>query len=56
MRITAQIILLILTTLMVISAGEQEKKKAPLPPFRIKADEMEIDLVKKTQIYSGNVN
>ncbi len=46
---------LILAVLLTVCAGEQAKKKNPLPPYKITADEMEIDLNQKTQVYAGNV-
>lgn len=46
---------LIVTMLISFGVTESVKKKTPLPPFRITADDMEIDLNMKTQVYSGNV-
>jgi lipopolysaccharide transport protein LptA len=55
MRNLLLVIILLFSLLMSFCVGEQVKKKTSLPPFRITADEMEIDLNLKTQVYSGNV-
>ena len=55
MRNSILILMLIFLAILAMCAGEQAKKKTPLPPFKINADEMEIDLDLKTQLYMGNV-